>query len=367
MVRAAEPWNTLFARSENEKNLVVHELRVIYRGGHPLLALPNSKQSALACLSLYPAQTTRARVARQLLRLFIKAGWVLGMQTTRQELSCDDPFIGFLSEAAGVGRNTMPEFGILAGNPRSAGQRFLILVCDVDGRPTVVVKAGATREARLLVAAEASFLKQAGTRVPGVPALLNHFGNSQVEALALDYFPGESPRDTGPQKLSDFLGLWVDETTTFKVEESETWQQLKASGSASKLLARIEPNLRGKSIHPVHFHGDFAPWNIRVSPAGEWTVLDWERGHLRGLPGWDWFHFVIQPAVLVRKAGAGDLLKLVEEMLNSRSFRDYARKAAIEGLERELLMAYLAHLTNVVRPSEGLEQNLALLSRLARS
>ena len=39
---------------------------------------------------------------------------------------------------------------------------------------------------------------------------------------------------------------------------------------------------------------------ITVRPQdGSWVVLDWERGEPEGLPGWDWFHYVVQTGVLV--------------------------------------------------------------------
>ena len=93
-------------------------------------------------------------------------------------------------------------------------------------------------------------------------------------------------------------------------------------------------------------------------------VLDWERGDPRGLPGWDWFHFVIQPAILVRKVGIEELILLVETLLSSDAFRAYAQKALIQGFERELLLAYLLHLVEVIRPSEGLKQTCELFNRL---
>jgi hypothetical protein len=117
-------------------------------------------------------------------------------------------------------------------------------------------------------------------------------------------------------------------------------------------------------MRPAIFHGDFAPWNIRALPSGDWMVLDWERGDPRGLPGWDWFHFVIQPAILVRKAGIEELIRLVETLLANDAFRAYVQKALIQGFERELLLAYLLHVVEVIRPSEGLEQNRELLNRL---
>jgi hypothetical protein len=115
MLRATEPWNALFAPTEAEGEMIGRELRVIYKSGEPLLALPGSTRAALACLSLYPAQTTRARLARRLLGFLIQSGIRPGMQRKRLELSRRAPFTKFLSTVAGESGETVPEFGILTG------------------------------------------------------------------------------------------------------------------------------------------------------------------------------------------------------------------------------------------------------------
>ena len=364
MLRASEPWNSLFAPTEAEGEMASRELRVIYKSGDALLALPGSTRAALACLSLYPAQTARARLARGLLSFLIRFRVRTGMRPTRLELARRAPFTRFLSEVAGETGEQLPEFGILAGNPRSPGQRFMILVCAGSGQPSAVIKAGMSKEARSLILKESTFLKEAGGRAPGIPVLRKQFEDSRIGALALDYYPGESPRETCAVEMTRLLSQWVDTTSTIQIEESGMWRQLKTCPSAKGELTGIESKLAGKRVHPVIFHGDFAPWNIRVQPSREWMVLDWERGERVGLPGWDWFHFVIQSAILVKKAGIEELIRLVEALLASDAFKAYAQKALIQGSERELLIAYLLHIADVIQPSEGLEQTRALLNRL---
>ena len=364
MPRAAARWNVLFAHSEGDGAAIAREFQVIYKSGQPLLALPRSASAALACLSLYPAQTARARLAKELIKILLQCRIRTGMKQTQMEISRQSGFTRFLSEAAGEPGDRLPEFGILAGNPRSPGQRFMILVCAGSGQPAAVVKAGVSKEAKALIGKESAFLKEAGGRVPGIPALRRQFADTRIEALALDYFPGESPREADPVAMSRLLSSWIDTTRTMAVGESGLWQQLRNCAATKPILATLAPKLEGKRVHPVIFHGDFAPWNIRVLPSGEWMALDWERGDPRGLPGWDWFHFVIQPAILVKRSGIDKLIRVVETMLASEGFRAYAQKALIQGIERELLLAYLEHLVEVIQPSEGRQQNQALLSRV---
>src|SRR5262249_49195183 len=124
--------------------------------------------------------------------------------------------------------------------------------------------------------------------------------------------------------------------------------------------------LFGYLLHPTIQHGDFAPWNIKISPQGIWTVLDWERGELEGIPGWDWFHYIIQPAILVEHVSTSGLVQRIENHLTTDSFKHYAADAGIHGLERLLLLAYLLYMVQVIQPSEGLAETRELLDALAK-
>jgi len=94
-------------------------------------------------------------------------------------------------------------------------------------------------------------------------------------------------------------------------------------------------------------------------------VLDWERGELDGIPGWDWFHYVIQPGILVERLSTTDLVQRIETLLAAESFAAYAGRAGILGCERELLLAYLLHAVEVIKPSEGLAATRELLGAMA--
>jgi hypothetical protein len=117
--------------------------------------------------------------------------------------------------------------------------------------------------------------------------------------------------------------------------------------------------LAGTRFHPALMHGDCAPWNVKVAD-GRWTLLDWERGELTGVPGWDWFHFVMQPAVLVRREPVTRLLARFEQLLAGEDFVRFAQHAGIAGSERALALAYLCYCTRVTRQADGLESVMAL-------
>ena len=149
------------------------------------------------------------------------------------------------------------------------------------------------------------------------------------------------------------------------MSDTPDWVRLERACSGDRLFRAIAGSLSGKVFQAALQHGDLAPWNIKVSPAGTWTVLDWERGEPAGIPGWDWFHYVIQSAILVARLPTPVLVQRVEGLLGSAAFQHYAERAGIRGCERELLLAYLLNMAEVIKPSEGLTQTRELLRALA--
>ena len=93
-------------------------------------------------------------------------------------------------------------------------------------------------------------------------------------------------------------------------------------------------------------------------------MLDWERGELTGVPGWDWFHYVLQSGMLVERWPTARLVKAAEELLSQEAFQKYSRAAGIAGVERDLMLAYLMNCIEVIQPAEGLPETVDLLKAL---
>jgi hypothetical protein len=340
-------------------------MRLVKKAGRPLLLLPAQPRPAAATMDLYPAQSSRARLARALLRCMLRTSLPLGTETIFLAIAPGDAFVQFLSSLTGAPEKGAPILGILAGNPASDGQRFLLLVFDARQRPVAVVKAGLSPRAKALVEQEELFLAAMPEKTVAVPRLRARFESPRLRALALDFVPGDSPRPRDEAALPPLLTAWVDASRTIAVSDTPDWMRLQAAASASGLFAAVAGQLRGRKAHPALQHGDFAPWNIKVSPAGAWTVLDWERGELTGIPAWDWFHYVIQSGILVVHLPTAALVERVESLLGSDVFRQYATRGGIVGCERELVLAYLLHAVEVIKPSEGLVPTRELLAALA--
>jgi hypothetical protein len=358
-------WEDLFAVRAGETSSVRVGMRMVTKHGRPFLLLPCQRRAAVVSLGLYPAQTRRAQVARTILSWLLRAAAPFGTKRIRFTVPADDPFSKFLSSLAGEPKRGLPMLGVLAGNPASDGQRFLLLVFDAHQVPVAVVKAGLSERAKSLIEKEKLFLAAAPQNTTGVPRLRASFQSPRLRALALDFFAGDSPRPRDEGALPALLASWVDPRRTVAVSDMPDWARLGSAALANELFGPIAGQLRGRPVHAAIHHGDFAPWNIKVSSSGTWTVLDWERGELAGIPGWDWFHYVIQTAILVERLPAPDLVRRVEALLTSEVFKSYADRAGIIGCERELVLAYLLHAAEVIRPSEGLAPTCDLLRALA--
>ena len=380
-------WNELFAANQNLEPGLPVEMRLLEKHGRPLLLLPRTRRPALASLSLYPAQTRGARALKNALRCWLTIGAPSPGKKISFTPSVGDPFTEFLcslaqppaagspaagaqasagltDEAPSLARPQLPTLGMLAGNPASDGQRFLLLVFDASQKPQAVAKVGLSERARRLIEQEELFLSSAPSEAAGMPKLRGVFRSSRLRALALNFFEGDSPRRQHNKALAQLLTSWLDPENTIGLWETRAWEDLEKVAASDPIFEILAGALRERSLHPSIQHGDLAPWNIKVSPAGVWTVLDWERGQLAGLPAWDWFHYVLQRAINVEREPTALLAARAEAILASDAFKQYAQKAGILGCERQLLMAYLLHAVHVIRPSEGLVQTRELLRTL---
>ena len=272
-----------------------------------------------------------------------------GLEDCSIYLRPDDPFAGFLSQLSG---RTPPQFAMLAGNANAKGQRCVFLLFDAKGHPVTVVKAGADPEATRLIAREEAFLKTAPLNVRGIPKLSSSFISERVSAFAMDFFPGTSPPVTDQASVHKVLDAWINPGAPMAINKLPVWQRLLEGAGASLSLAARE--LGARVVCSAIHHGDFAPWNIKAR-RGNWTVLDWERGELSGLPAWDWLHFLVQPAILVEHASPSEILIRLAHLFQSPLFVEYANRAHLSGLELPMTAAYLNFCVHVIRQTEGLE------------
>lgn len=351
MISATEnDWRSLFDEAPAERSALTLRFGLVRRGGEPFLILPSEPGVAARALVLYPAQTLKARLAKAVLTGALRLGLAHGLETVSLRLEDDDPFVRFLCEAAGTPPSLL-RLGALAGNPRTPGRRFVFLLFDASGQPTAVVKAGNSDAARRLLSHEENFLRSVPPQMRGLPRLRAALHTSRVQAFAMDFVPGRAARAGEVRPLASLLEGWLSRSGPIPLGELEAWRRLMATRAEVALPESVRA-LESWPVHPTLAHGDCAPWNAKVR-RGQWTFLDWERGELAGVPGWDWLHFVLQPALLVRRESVSRLLARLEATLQSEAFADYARQAGIVGRERALALALLCYINRVIRPADG--------------
>lgn len=364
-LQADTPWAALLPAPARPEDVVVFRMRLLRRHGQPLLLVPEQRAAVPEALALYPAQTSRARLARGLAGICLRVGLPLGSERLTLRVDRRTLFTRFLFPGGEVAPGA--SFALLCGNPRARGRRCILLVFDPAGRPCRLVKAGVGPDAVELVRREAAFLRTLPVGTASAPALLGEFRGQNQAAMALEYAPGVNPDPGQVGPLARLLTSWLRPAERVALVELAAWRRLVAATGADPLLGRLAAAVGDARVVGSLHHGDLAPWNIRVAPdTGRWVVLDWERGERSGPPGWDWFHFVIQTEILVRRARPEAIARRLEALLASPEFAHYARVAGIESHARALAVAYLLYTVRVMPPTEGAETTRAVLDRLAR-
>ena len=326
--------------------------------------LPAERRPALAGLGLYSPQTPRAKFLKSLLRLGIKSGAAAFLRHAKLFAREGDPFVEYLAREGGWVQGQFGPLAILAGNPNTHGQRFVLLLLELKGDPSVVIKAGVTPEAIALIEHEERFLRSIPRGTDSVPELRSAYKSEGIAALALDFVAGQPSVEWTGLQLERILSPWVDRARRVTVEDLPIWQRFERSRGTARALPPHFARLAVAVMHPAIYHGDFAPWNIR-GREGAWKVLDWERGERVGLPLWDWLHFTVQTAVLVDEAEPEEALGTIERLFETQEMVRYLALAGAAGWEQPLCLAYLEYCLEVLKPSEGAE-SLLRLAAIAR-
>jgi hypothetical protein len=355
-------WRELFSTEDGPSAGGTLTWRVLRRNGEPLLLLPTNPRRAAAALDLYPAQSPKARAAQKLLRHAIQLRLPLPLERVELALNSTSAFNRFLSAQSETGATAHP--AILAGNPRTPGRRFVLLLFGEQNQPARIVKAGIGPDATRLIEREYQFL--ASARRPGIPEPSGWFREGNINAFGLPYLPGKPPGARDEAVAEKLVNSWIDNSRSGTIGETAAWRALAAAAGQHPLTKHLA-DVRGLSGPAIVTHGDLAPWNIRIDRAGNIAALDWERGDLSGVPGWDWFHYLVQAGVLVEKLPLESLRRKLERTLESDGFRRYAARCCIGGNERKLLLAYLLHVITVLQPSEGRSEIQSLLAALSTS
>ena len=345
----------LFAGSTKSGPRLDFSWRMIRRKGRPFLLLPTESASARVSLQLYSAQRRRAKIWRALFPVVFHSPAAGFFERVRFCPNMATELIQFLAQQTGVPAEKLPAPAIKFGGLEMQKSRLVLLVCDEAGRPLKVIKVGLDAAGQAATEKEADFLEQLPANILGCIRLVGRFKTANMTAFATNFFPGESP--TNDAGLETLFQTWLNSEPAVPVESLRLWQELETAAQKSQhqkeTLAVLRSALAGKPVRSTLYHGDFAPWNVRAVNSQNVQAFDWENGQRQGIPGWDWFHFIIQTAILARRLPVERVAAEVEELLQSTRFEKYAMQAGIHEIARPLVLSYLLHHQWVVRPMEG--------------
>ena len=328
------------------------EWRLISRHGRPFLLLPCGLAATRTGLALYSAQRLRAKIWRKILPALLRTPLSRFFEHIRFQADASAEILQFMAQQSGIPAERICPPAIKLSDVGSRS-RLVLLLCDEGGRPARVIKAGLNEAGRRATDQEADFLAQLPANKLGCIRLTGRLSTPAISAFATDYFPGTSPYDDAG--LEHLFHDWLSRGEPVPLETLPAWRDLAAAMAGIGLAAwpRIQSALAGKKIRSTLYHGDFAPWNVRVVNSRNLQAFDWERGSHAGVPGWDWFHFTIQTAILARRHSAERAAAEVERLVHSPRFQNYAAAAGIGDLVEPLVLSYLLHHLWVIRPLEG--------------
>jgi len=357
---------TLFTGAEPEPETVLFEWRLIRRMNKPFLLLPERSGRMSDNLALYSAQRPLAKLIRALMPLWLRTP--AGKCFDRVTISADtgSAFMRFLAEQSGLPPGQLQTPAIKFGGVAGKTVRLVFLLRDAGGHPIRVIKAGLNAPGRAATEREADLLSRLPVGVIGCTGITGRFSSDTVSAFATAFFSGVSlDNDVGIEAL---FHAWLRDTPPEPVEHLASWRQLESVANSAGLpeWPALQDALLGRNVRPTLFHGDFAPWNVRMTNLENIRAFDWENGHLKGIPGWDWFHFIVQISILVKRHSRERVAAELEQLVRSPRFQNYALSAGISQIVEPLLLAYLLHQTLVIQPLEGRRQTEGLFQLLWR-
>jgi hypothetical protein len=222
--------------------------RVLRRGGHILLLVPDCAASVSKGLQLYRPQRLPARLFVGAVsrfpfgRLFLKRikGSILSggaiqtvLDTTEATLVC-----------------------LLLGNP-SQEERRIILLAETGTGHHFIIKLGWGALAVEKISRERKFLEMNAGRNPVIPSLSNVWREDQWEAFAIPYF--DAPGDVSFEKVCDVLKSWCPDSPAVELSSLDEWMGVVSKISDEKERECLMHRSAGLKIKKSLSHRDFAP------------------------------------------------------------------------------------------------------------
>lgn len=264
----------------------------IYRNGRLLLALPKERLLALNVLALYQPQTWKGCSVVSLVKLLVRFRLhVFLLPSLLLNFRSESP-IAALDVSHG-------SFGFLLGNPASTARRVILM--RQKNEEFFVDKIGFSLSARRSVCDEASIMRGLPSDLRGLLMPMQYKSSDNWAFYSCLFVEGESPKGEHDDLILDVLASWCEHGHKALLESIPQWAlirdfiQQQDIEKGQSLIA----SCRGLEVMVGISHGDFAPWNVKVTGTDSVVVMDWEYGSNTGPAAWDWIHYLIQRSSLV--------------------------------------------------------------------
>ena len=319
------------------EKLAILRLYCIKRDGYLLLALPRDTAAARATLGLYHPQAIIARLLVLVVGIMIRLRVHALLPRIELTIRSVSPLARMLDDPGSI--------GFLLGNPTAKSRRAITL--HRKNENVYVDKLGIGGSARELVIKELGHIRGLPENHVALPVVVNQDISDKWASYATHYLDGKSPGKSDDDKVIGVLQSWLEKSEPVLLNETRQWQQMVDYAEANR-VGNIWSRLQKAAAIPVKvgvFHGDFAPWNVKVLHAGSVHVMDWELGCADGPAGWDWLHYIVQRAILVDHYSPSKVLDECHKWAKTKEGKEFLERAGW-GLEVDYwLGSYLVYST----------------------
>jgi hypothetical protein len=272
----------------------------LMRNGNLLLALPKDKKIAALTLRLYQPQSYKAKLLVKWVAVLVKFGAHLLLPSFNVRVGGDSALADLIKRDE--------QLGILLGNPEGKSRKAIAVYHNAN--EIVVAKIGIGKAAKRSVQKEAAMIESLPENYLGIAAVKKCFGHADWYYYTTPFIVGDSPVQKQDSQVLALLDDWVRHFTLKRLRDTQIWESLKFHErlGGRKGYSDFIERLGELDVKVGLYHGDFAPWNIKISEGGVVNVMDWEYARLDGLAGWDWLHYMIQRVMLVDGASLDDAI-----------------------------------------------------------
>ena len=308
----------------------------IFKKGNLLLALPKERHLALNTLSLYQPQAWKARRLAAGIKLLVKCNLHTRFLPSRSfTFRMQGPVAALKADDSG--------FGFLLGNP--ASKERSVILARKTGCEVVIDKVGLSAPARDSVSNEVSIIRSLPDGLVGLSELRQFEDNDHWSFYGCPLVDGRSPARRHDDLVLSVLQSWFKFSQKKPLIETRQWTKISEyihthQLNKGKMLLDGVKNL--DVMVGIH-HGDFAPWNIKITDAASVVVMDWEYGSCSAPSVWDWMHYLIQRASLVDHFPAADTLQVCRDWAHTEKGKVFMDEGGWGGNIELCLGSYLVY------------------------